>query len=332
MTRLVPALALALTLASPFESAAHPLAPSLLQLDAEGDEVVVTWRTPIKGLTGAKLAPLLPDTCLARGRAEERRAGSGAERVTRYTCPGGLVGARVGVQGLEVSETNALLLVRFADGRAFQTLLHGESPTALVPPAPSSLDTALDYAWLGAGHLAGGLDHVLFVLGLLLIVRGRRRLILAVTSFTLGHSLTLALATLGLVRLPQTPVEILIALSIALLAAEALQQRQTGQTGWLARHPALVCAAFGLLHGLGFAGALSETGLPDDAIPLALASFNLGIELAQIALILVAAALARLASALHAPLARALPLAVAYLIGSLGALWVLERSLSWSGS
>ena len=180
------------------------------------------------------------------------------------------------------------------------------------------------YTGLGIGHILTGVDHLLFVLALVLIVRGRRRLLLTITAFTIAHSITLALATLGVVRIAGPPVEATIALSIVFVASEILRLRQ-GREGIAVRKPWVIAFAFGLLHGLGFAGALAEVGLPQNSIPLALLFFNVGVEIGQlifIAVVLAFAAIARRVLRNHDEWTVALP---AYLIGSVASFWVFER-------
>jgi hydrogenase/urease accessory protein HupE len=239
----------------------------------------------------------------------------------------GLVGSRLGVGGLADSRTNALVRVELPGGFVQRGVVHGGAPTLEVTGAPSAWQTARDYAALGFGHIVGGIDHLLFMLGLLMLVRGTRMLVETVTAFTLGHSITLSLAALGFVHLPTRPIEVAIAGSIVWLAVELAQPPSPAPSRpW--RRPRTLAGAFGLLHGFGFAGALAEVGLPATDIPLALGSFNLGIELGQLcfALVLIPA---------HA-LARRLGLlapqwsgrALAYAIGSLASFWMFQRAAS----
>ena len=246
----------------------------------------------------------------------------------RIGCRGGLVGREVRVEGLAGSGSDALLHVTFADGRALDAVLTATRPTFRVPAHEGAAALAVAYLRLGIEHLASGLDHVLFVLGLVALLRGGRRLVLAITAFTLGHSVTLAAASLGWVHVPSAPVEVGIALSLVAVAL-ALARPDAGAGSGLVRRPAALPFAFGLLHGLGFAGALVSAGLPDRALPLALFAFNLGIEVGQLAL--VALALPVLAASRRAPLPRArflceLP---ATALGALAVYLVLERATAW---
>jgi hypothetical protein len=321
------AAALGLALLSASGAAAHRLAPSYLELREGADGAFgVLWRTPRVVARGARLAPELPCDAVGEPRAtEEERA-----LVLRWSvrCEGGLVGRELRVEGLAGSGTDALLRIAFADGRELQAVLTASRPAFRVPERESAAAVAGAYLRLGVEHLISGLDHVLFVLGLVALLRGGRRLLLAISAFTLGHSVTLAAASLGLVRVPAGPVEAAIAASLVAVAL-ALARPDAGAGSGLARRPAALPFAFGLLHGLGFAGALASAGLPGHALPLALLSFNLGIEAGQLAL--VALALPALAGLRRAPLPRGafvceLP---ATALGALGMYLVLERSLGW---
>ena len=306
---------------------AHPLAPSLLDLreaaTASGGRITVLWRRPQLLRVGARLEPVLPGRC--RTVEPPVETPEGAAEVTRWTVdcgPAGLAGGTVAVRGLAEAGSDALLRIELADGRRLQAVLRPASPSFVLPPAQGAAGVAAGYLTLGIEHLLTGWDHLAFVLGLVLLVGGWRRLLGTVTAFTLGHSLTLSLAALGVVRLPVGPIEAAIALSILALAVElARRDRPT----LLGRRPWLMAAGFGLLHGLGFAGALAEVGLPVREIPLALLAFNVGIELGQIGFIV---AVLGLVFTL-APLLRRLPAWVAavptYLIGTLAAFWMFER-------
>lgn len=311
---------------------AHPLAPSLLELrQIAGGRFAVRWKTSAFRPTGAHLAPVLPHWCAPVGEEASRDDAAAVERRFTVDCgERGLRGATLGVADLDVSRTLALVRVELADGTLVRELLDGARPTTIVPERQSRLDVARQYLELGVEHLLTGIDHLLFVLCLCLLVPGRRRLAWTITAFTAGHSVTLTLATLGLVRFPQSVAETAIALSIVLLAAELLRDGDRAglpaPASWVRRHPWAMAAAFGLLHGLGFAGALSEVGLPQSEIPVALLTFNLGIEIGQLGFVLAVLLLARVARpALAALPARAVRLP-AYAIGCLAAFWFWSRA------
>ncbi len=306
---------------------AHPLAPVLLELAERGDgEVEVSWKQPLRVAQGGERRPVLPASCSrvatlpgaadAFGTTERWLLDCGAE---------GLVGQRLGVSGLEIAGTDALVRVSLRDGRRLQRVLRPGEPILEIPTRTPRLAVVRDYAGLGVRHILGGADHLLFVFGLLLLVGGGGRLVQTVTAFTVGHSITLGLATLGFVHFPSRPIEVLIALSAFWLAVD-LARDPSARASWMQRAPWLVAGSFGLLHGLGFAGALAEVGLPSGEIPLALLSFNLGIEAGQLffvgGVIAARAALHRLALPRPAWGAR-VPV---YAMGSLAAFWCLERA------
>ena len=320
---------LALTLVLAAGAQAHRLAPSYLELrEAAPGEFAVLWRTPEVVARGARIEPVLP--CQAQGEPERALEASALVLRTRLVCEAGLVGRELRVAGLAGSGTDAIVLVAFSDGRELRGILTAERPSLRVPARESVLDVGAAYLRLGTLHLVSGIDHVLFVLGLLALLRGGRRLLLAVTAFTLGHSATLVAASLGWIRVPAPPIEIGIAFSLIALAA-ALARPDRGASSLLARRPALLPFGFGLLHGLGFAGALAAAGLPGHALPLALFSFNLGIELGQLALLALAwPALLWLARLPLPPRGFVCELP-ATALGGIGVYLVLDRAATWFG-
>ena len=306
---------------------AHPLDPSLLQLqESEDGEVDVLWRTPLTRFgnpPGAALMPVLPATCRALFSPTLHQAATTATLRWSVRCdPGGLAGARIGVEGLDARGTDALLRIEFSDGRQVQTVLRPRQSFFTVPASSSALEVGRSYLVLGFEHILTGIDHLLFVFGLVLLVRNGRRLLWTVTAFTLGHSVTLSLAALGFVHVPPALTEVLIAASIFVLAVKLTRDTKTvGQR----RTPWAIAGAFGLLHGLGFAGALAQVGLPSGEIPLALFSFNVGIELGQL-LFVVGIIVARAAlSAMPIRWPRAAAQIPAYVIGTMAVFLVLER-------
>jgi hypothetical protein len=244
------------------------------------------------------------------------------------TCAGGLPGGTIRIAGLAATMTDVLVRIERLDGSLQVVRLTPAAPSFVVAAAPRAWEVARTYAVLGIEHILSGIDHLLFVLCLLILTRGGWKLVQTVTAFTLSHSLTLTAATLGFVHVPQAPVEAVIALSIVFVAAELLRQRR-GQSGLTARAPWVVAFSFGLLHGLGFAGGLSAAGLPTGHIPTALLFFSLGVETGHFLFIGTVLALALLARrmAISAPQwARPVP---AYVIGSIAMFWVLQRSAAF---
>jgi hydrogenase/urease accessory protein HupE len=304
-------------------AAAHPLAPSSLQIEEEAPGVATArFQAPV----AARLAPRWPAGCTATPLARTIADGIRVDEVA-LDCGGrGLAGGELGVDGLGARDTIALVRIRLAGGAVVREVLGPSRPRVTIPAETPWTEAGARYLRLGIDHLVGGLDHVLFVLGLLFLVSGLRARLVTLTAFTAGHSLTLALAVLGLVRVPAAPVELLIALTLIVVAHEVVEPRRDGRgRSWL------LAAGFGLIHGLGFAGALTGAGLPADELPLALVGFNLGIELGQLGLV----AAAMLIVALAAPLVERAPRLAprtrriaGYAIGGLAAMWCLERALT----
>jgi len=304
---------------------AHPMAPALLELrELDGGSVAVLWKTPRTLPSAEPLEPRLPESCRAVDEpAVEATADAVLER-WQAACGRSLVGTRLAAHGLAENAATAIVRVALADGRSVRALLSEHDPSFVVPERESKLAVLAAYVRLGVEHLAFGLDHLLFVLGLFLLLGSGRALVAAITSFTLGHSVTLALATLGMVSFPQRLAEAAIAGSILALAVE-LENRRLGQgVRWIKR-PAAMALGFGLLHGLGFAGALSEIGLPAADIPLALFGFNVGIEVAQLGYVTLLVAIGFFLPRLRFP-------APAYAIGSLAAYWCFDRAAALFGA
>lgn len=340
-------LMLAAGLLLPSVVSGHPLAPSLLELEELTDgRVLVSWKVSVMNPRAAGIQPVLTPVCrtVADGwpdaPAFEQVDATGLVRRWALDCSdAGLAGRRISLEGLESVESSVLVRAALADGKTAQAVLRGDAPHFTVPRDPTLFQMAGDYLRLGFEHILGGFDHLLFVLGLLFLIEGRRMLLWTVTAFTVGHSVTLSLAALGLVRLPSAPVELAIAASIWVVALElARKDRSQPAIGpppagrsWAVRRPWLVAGVFGLLHGFGFAGALAEAGLPSGDIPLALLSFNVGIELGQLAFIALVLtlrwALMKLLAARIEPvwLGRRLSLAASYLIGILATYWCWQR-------
>lgn len=250
---------------------------------------------------------------------------------------GGFLGYPIQIEGLSATSTDVLVRIESLAGAIQTERLAPTNTTFVVQAAPGAGEVAATYLALGVEHILFGFDHLLFVLALVILVRGWRRVIVTVTAFTIAHSITLAAATLGFVNVPEPPVEATIALSIMLVAVEILNARR-GQSGLTARLPWLVAFCFGLLHGFGFAGALAEVGLPQHAVPVALLFFNVGVELGQ--LVFVAAVLSLIwllryvASKMLQPdlIPRAfdrLDIAAAYGIGTIAAYWAIERTTAF---
>jgi len=253
--------------------------------------------------------------------------------ITRWSvnCPTGIAGERISILGLENTRTDVLVRTVRQDGTAQMTRLTPGKTSFEVKAQTSDFEVVKVYTALGIEHILLGIDHLLFVFALLLIVSGWRRLLGTITAFTLAHSITLTAATLGYAYVPQPPVEAIIALSILFLATEIIHG-QRGRLGIAERFPWLVAFIFGLLHGFGFAGALTEIGLPGQAIPLALLFFNVGVEFGQLIFVaVVVGAGLVLRQVLEKNSLLWGRVTASYVIGTIAAFWTIERIVALSG-
>ena len=268
--------------------------------------------------------PSLPPGSRMKGLARiEHVQGAEIRSYSMTLGPQGLEGWVVAVHGLEATMIDALVRIQLADGRVVSRLLRPAEPS-FVYTSDTAGPAASGYLILGIEHILLGVDHLLFVLALLLIVRRVSLLVKTITAFTAAHSITLALSVLGIVRVPVLPVEVAIAISIIFVAAEILRLRR-GESALTARAPWVVAFVFGQLHGFGFAGALSEVGLPANDIPLALLYFNIGVEIGQLSFIAVALLVISLIRRVRLPLPTWADLIPPYAIGSLAMFWAIER-------
>jgi hydrogenase/urease accessory protein HupE len=325
--RIVAVLLLGLGLS--LSAQAHRFAPSLLKLnEIAAGQYHLVWKTPAQATSSVPMRPVWPDSCEVTQANAPQMEGTGKVSSFQLTCSGlgedGLVGETLGVDGLGANQASAMVMVRLLDGRQYQQVLNAEQPAFLVPAESSSGEVMSDYTYLGMEHILGGIDHLLFVFGLLLLVGGGSRLLWTITAFTLGHSITLSLVTLGFFDYPVALVEFTIAVSIFVLAVE-LTRKERNDVLW--RNPWWLAGGFGLLHGMGFAGALAETGLPQDNVPLSLLFFNVGIEIGQITFIFAALALWWLVRKPLTPWVDQLRWVPIYVLGSLSAMWCMERGL-----
>ena len=311
------------------QAQAHRFAPSLLKVtEISPLQYNFVWKTPAQATSSIPLQPTWPEVCDVSNASPPQLEGTGMVSSWQIDCSAlgvqGLVGSELGVEGLAANQASGMVMVSLLDGRQYQQVLNESQPAFVVPAESSAGEVAGDYSLLGMEHIWGGIDHLLFVFGLLLLVGGGGRLLWTITAFTLGHSITLSLVTLGYFDYPVALVEFLIALSIFVLAVELTR---TSKHDVLWRNPWWLAGGFGLLHGMGFAGALAETGLPQGNVPLALLFFNVGIEIGQIAFILLVLAIWYL---VRRPLAswqdRLMPVPV-YILGALSAMWCIERGL-----
>jgi hydrogenase/urease accessory protein HupE len=307
---------------------AHEVRPAYLQIDevAPG-RYQLLWRTPV--LAGMRLPVVLHLPAEVHDVIEpaaQEFSDSLVERRVLDAGPEGLAGKRIEFVGLQATITDVLVRMQLLNGAHSTTLVRPSQPWVDIATSQGPLAVAGAYLSHGIEHILFGFDHLLFVLALILIVRSGRVLLWTITAFTLAHSITLSLATLGVVHVPGPPVEATIALSIILLACEIVRLKR-GEPSLTQRWPWVVAFTFGLLHGFGFASALTDIGLPQGDIPLALFSFNVGVEVGQLIFIGAVLAVLALAKRIHfAPaVERHAPAATAYAIGTMAAFWFIER-------
>jgi hydrogenase/urease accessory protein HupE len=304
---------------------AHESRPAYLQLTLDdGEGVSVSFKAPAVGNMRMSLYPNMPVNC-AETKAFTSYIIDGAYTESgQLICLGGLIGETVSIDGLSRTLTDVLVRVERADGNTQVARLTPSAPSFVVAETPSAFAVASTYLAIGFEHILRGIDHLLFVLALLILVKGTRTLIWTITAFTVAHSFTLAAATLGFVSFPQAPVEAVIALSIVFVASE-ITHASRGRPGLTQRKPWIVALTFGLLHGFGFAGALTEVGLPEQAVPLALLFFNVGVEFGQLSFVAAVILAAAAAKRLLPGVPEWLPMASAYAIGTLASFWTIER-------
>lgn len=305
---------------------AHPLSPALLSLTETAPGVFeVLWKTSALRAPGSDLQPDLPPACRPIAGVVVDESEDNLVRRWAVDCgSAGLIGQRVGLRGLGAAKIDGLVRVDSLDGRLLRGVVRASQPTFEIPAAAARSAVVWDYLRLGFEHILGGPDHLLFVFGLLLLVQGVALLVKTITAFTVGHSVTLSLAALGFVSFPTAMMEVFIAASVFLVAVE-LTRRVTPTATMMRRWPWAVAGGFGLLHGLGFAGALADVGLPQNEIPAALFSFNAGIELGQLAFVAAILPLMALARRWETSFPRWLELLPLYAMGSLAAFWCFER-------
>lgn len=310
---------------------AHEVRPGFLELrETEQNTYSFLWKKPSGGEVEIYIAPIIPDEChlITPGR---QKLTPGAVIVRgALQCEGGIQGKTFAIDGLKATITDVIVRVHHADGRLESHLLKPVNPSVTLGAKTTGWQRARMYLRIGIEHILFGIDHLLFVLGLLLIVLNRWMLFKTITSFTLAHSITLAIASLGYASAPVAPLSAAIALSILFLGPEIVR-RWRGQTSFTIQHPWIVAFAFGLLHGFGFASGLTSMGLPPAEIPLALLLFNLGVEIGQVGFVVLVLSLLRSLTMLQIRWPRWVEYAPGYAVGIAGAYWTIQRTVMMFG-
>ena len=309
-------------------ASAHESQPGSLEMKQLGpDRWKITWRAPIYYGKPHPARLQLPEDWQTIGKPTQRRRAD-AIIFHRVISTGGKStdGRIMRFPGLETTITDVFIRLTRLDGSVMTVVARPTKPWAELRGERPWHATAGEYLGTGFHHILLGVDHLLFVLGLLLIVRGRMMLLKTITSFTLAHSITLAIATLGYARAPLPPLNAAIALSILFLGPEIVRSRR-GETSLTIRFPWVVAFAFGLLHGFGFASGLSTTGMPRAELPWALLWFNVGVEIGQLVFVFLALALAWSFKILQIRWPRWALAVPGYTVGSLGAYWTIQRTV-----
>jgi hypothetical protein len=303
---------------------AHELQPGFLELrETAAGRYDVLWKLPAVGAAQMPIAPVFPEICRLLGEARTERSGTAWVSTARIGCERSLAGQTIAIDGLEAFSTDVLVRVQHADGDVETQVLKAVAPSVTLRSATGSRRGVGAYVILGIEHIALGVDHLLFVLGLLFIVRDRWILMKTITAFTVAHSLTLAAATFKAITVLAAPLNAAIALSILFLGPEIVRVWR-GETSFTIRHPWVVAFAFGLLHGLGFASGLASLGLPRAEVPLALLLFNVGVEIGQLVFVAAVILIERAFRVLEVQWPRPAERLPGYLVGTLGAYWTLS--------
>ncbi len=307
---------------------AHEVRPAYLELrQTDGGMYAVLWKVPAAGEMRLSIHPRFPENCKPVGEVTSYRGSDSYAEHLNIACPGGLNGRTIVIDGLAATMTDVLVRIEFTDGATWTQRLKPSVPAAMIPKTASRLQTAGVYLKLGVEHILSGVDHLMFVLALIILTRGGWKLVKTVTAFTLSHSVTLTAATLGFVHVPQRPVEAVIALSIVFVATEIVKVRR-GIKSITVSAPWMVAFSFGLIHGLGFAGGLNDAGLPALHIPTALLFFSLGVECGHFLFIGVLLSLIALARHVRIPFPRWTELVPPYAIGGVAMFWVIQRLIA----
>ncbi len=312
----------------PGSARADELRPAYIEMTEQAPgQWSLLWKASTNSRLGQTGEVTIPENCQAQGEAQREYSGSNILTRIALRCDGTLQGQTIGLRGLELSTTDALVRIAPIDS-AMQTLrLTPDQPIAALAKPSVVSNVAATYTILGIEHILLGFDHLFFVLALVLLLKGGWLVAKTVTAFTIAHSLTLVGSTLGLLSLPPQPVEAVIALSIVFLAVEVVKSRPD-DIRLSEQFPWIVAFLFGLLHGFGFAGALAEIGLPEGDVPLALLTFNLGVEIGQLVIVGVALAALHAIRKLRDQWLHPTKTATAYGIGIIATYWFVERMIA----
>ena len=313
---------------SVFYTNAHEVRPAYLEINQTAKtDYEILWKIPVLDTRAPKISPVFPENFELKQSSEEFLIDA---HIRKYqaTFKEDLNGKEIFIEGLSTTLVDVLVQINLSESVSYTILLQPDNPKAIIPVEPNKWEVTKLYIKLGIEHILIGIDHLLFVLGLLLLVRDLGTLIKTITAFTIAHSITLGIAALDIFRMPQAPVEAVIALSILFLAREYLSLKN-GKESLTAKHPWVVAFAFGLLHGFGFAGALAEIGLPQKEVPMALFTFNVGVEIGQLIFIAAMILVGKIISLIKIPMPSWSWKVLPYLMGIIASFWLIERTLGF---
>ncbi len=306
---------------------AHEIRPALLTItETESGWFEVMWKVPVFEGEVLDITPIFPEGFELIGTPSNNNIGAAIIQYfsVKYVGEDDIAGKEIIIEGLGSLQIDVLVQTELVDKSRYSAILKPSSPIYIFPKIGSKSEVAYDYWVMGIVHILSGFDHLLFVLALLLIVRDKWKLFKTITAFTVAHSATLALASLGLVNVPPGPTEAIIALSIVFLAGEIINSHND-KFSITEQYPWIVAMFFGLFHGLGFAGALAGIGLPQNEIPIALLMFNLGVETGQIIFLVTVLLLWEIIRKFNITWPTNSWKWMPYAIGSLAAFWTIER-------
>ncbi|QTD54699.1 HupE/UreJ family protein [Parasphingorhabdus cellanae] len=311
---------------------ADELRPAYVELNQiSPSEWTLLWKASAQSRLGRSGDVILPESCRAVGETKRHFVASNILTNQTLKCSGSIAGQSIGLKGLELSTTDALVRIAPLDEETQTLRLTPDAPVTTIAQKDAIANVAWTYTIIGIEHIVLGFDHLLFVLALVLLLKGGWLVAKTVTAFTIAHSITLIGSTLGYLSLPSQPVEAIIALSIVFLAVEIVKaQRDDGRVGarLSERFPWIVAFLFGLLHGFGFAGALAEIGLPQDDVPMALLTFNLGVEIGQLLIVAMAFAVLALLHRFQQSWLQPVKTTTSYAIGIIATYWFIERMVA----
>ena len=326
---IVPILFLLFTIIFANDCLAHEIRPGFLEIkESEPGLFDVKWKVPTRGNRALAITPKLPNNLKKVGLSSSYKIPGAWVELSTYESGSPILGKTISIDGLNSVQTDVLLQINMIDGTNFSAILRPNSPSYNIPLEPTKFGVALSYWEMGLTHILEGIDHLLFLLAIMLIITGLGNLLKTITAFTVAHSMTLGLATLGFVNVPVAPTEAVISLSIVFLAVEIVRDKM-GEKTITRSYPWIIAFIFGLFHGLGFANALFEIGLPQNSIPLALLMFNVGVETGQIIFLLVVLIFLSILRRVNIYWPKGTWRLAPYTIGGIAGFWTIQRIISF---